>query len=96
MRTRLVSSLLREIDAVLARTLSVAKFELIFGRAELINELPALLAAVTDADIAAAARELRPDRRAVVELIAGGAAGGARAMSTMSAPIVAAARSSRR
>jgi zinc protease len=58
--------------------LSVAKYELIFGRAELVNELPALLAAVTDDDIAAAARELRPDRRAVVELIAGGAEGSQR------------------
>jgi zinc protease len=75
-RTRLVSSLLREIDAVLARTLSIAKFELIFGRAELLNDLPALLAEVTDADVAEAARRLRPDHRAVVELIAGGAQGG--------------------
>ena len=72
-RTRLISSLLREIDAVLARTLNFAKFELIFGRAELLNELPARLAAITEADIAAAAAELRPDNRAVVELIAGGA-----------------------
>jgi zinc protease len=74
-RTRLVSTLLREIDAVLARTLSIARFELIFGRAELINELPAALAEVTDADIAVAARRLRPDQRAVVELIAGAARG---------------------
>ena len=74
-RTRLLSTLLREIDAVLARTLSIARFELIFGRAELINELPAALAEVTDADIAAAARRLRPDQRAVVELIAGAAQG---------------------
>ncbi len=59
---------------MLARTLSVAKFELVFGRAELINELPALLEQVTDRDIAKAAAELRPDRRAVVELIAGGSA----------------------
>jgi zinc protease len=74
-RTRLLSTLLREIDAVLARTLSIARFELIFGRAELINELPAALAEVTDADLAAAARRLRPDQRAVVELIAGAAQG---------------------
>jgi zinc protease len=72
-RTRLVSVLLREVDAVLSRTLAAAKFELIFGRAELVNELPALLAQVTDGDVAAAAAALRPDRRAVVELIAGGA-----------------------
>jgi predicted Zn-dependent peptidase len=72
-RTRLVSSLLREIDGVLARTLSIARFELIFDAAELINELPARLAEITEADVVAAAAELRPDRRAVVELIAGGA-----------------------
>jgi zinc protease len=72
-RTRLISVLLRELDAVLARTLSFAKFELIFGRAELVSELPGRLAAVTEADVLAAAAELRPDRRAVVELIAGGA-----------------------
>ena len=72
-RTRTVSVLLRELDSVLARTLAVAKFELIFGRAELVMELPSRLAAVTEADIAAAAAELRPDRRAVVELVAGGA-----------------------
>jgi zinc protease len=72
-RTRLVSVLLREVDAVLSRTLSAAKFELIFGRAELVNELPARLAEITDADVAAAADQMRPDRRAVVELIAGGA-----------------------
>ena len=72
-RARLVSASLREIDAVLARTLTIAKFELVFGRGELINELPALLAQVTEADIVNAAAQLRPDRRAVVELIAGGA-----------------------
>jgi predicted Zn-dependent peptidase len=74
-RTRLISSLLREIDAVLARTLSIAKFELLFGRAELVNELPALLAEVGDGDIADAAKALRPDRRAVVELVAGASQG---------------------
>jgi zinc protease len=72
-RTKLISSLLRELDGVLARTLNFAKFELIFGRAELVNELPGRLATVTEADVVAAAAELRPERRAVVELIAGGA-----------------------
>jgi zinc protease len=74
-RTRLISSLLREVDAVLARTLSIAKFELLFGRAELVNELPALLAQISDGDIADAAKALPPDRRAVVELIAGASQG---------------------
>lgn len=72
-RTRLVSVLFRELDAVMSRTLDLAKFELIYGRAELIAELPARFAAVTDADVRTAAAELLPDRRAVVELIAGGA-----------------------
>jgi predicted Zn-dependent peptidase len=72
-RTRLVSVLLRGLDAVLSRTLEFAKFELLHGRAELIAELPERLAAVTAADVQKAASTLRPDSRAVLELIAGGA-----------------------
>jgi len=71
-RTRLVSMLLRELDAVISRTLSFAKFELIHGRAELIAELPERLAAVTEQAVQAAASRMRPERRAVLELIAGG------------------------
>jgi predicted Zn-dependent peptidase len=72
-RTRLVSVLMRELDSVLNRTLEFAKFELIYGRAELVAELPARLAAVSEAAIRTAAATLRPDRRAVLELVAGGA-----------------------
>jgi predicted Zn-dependent peptidase len=72
-RTRLVSVLLREADSVLNRTLELAKFELIFGRAGLLGELPARLAAVSEDAVRAAAGALRPDRRAVLELVAGGA-----------------------
>jgi zinc protease len=72
-RTRLVSVLMRELDAVLSRTLAFAKFELLYGRSELVAELPARLAAVPDDAVRAAAANLRPDRRAVVELVAGGA-----------------------
>jgi predicted Zn-dependent peptidase len=72
-RTRLVSVLLREVDSVLNRTLELAKFELVFGRAELLAELPARLAAISDDDVRRAAARLRPDRRAVLELVAGGA-----------------------
>jgi predicted Zn-dependent peptidase len=71
-RTRTVSVLFREMDAVLSRALEFAKFELIFGRAELISELPDRLTAVTGADVQAAAAALSPERRAVVELIARG------------------------
>ncbi len=72
-RTRLVSVILRDLDAVISRALELAKFELVHGRAELIAELPGRLAAVTEADIKAAAAELTPQRRAVLELVAGGA-----------------------
>ena len=73
-RTRLASVLLRELDSVLNRTLEFAKFELIYGRAELLAELPARLAAVPEAAVRRAAASLRPDGRAVLELVAGGQA----------------------
>jgi predicted Zn-dependent peptidase len=72
-RTKLASALFREMDAVMSRSLNFAKFELIHGRAELISELPQRLSAISDLDVQAAAAALRPDRRAVVELIAGAA-----------------------
>jgi zinc protease len=73
-RTRLVSVLFRGMDAVISRALDFAKFELIHGRAGLVEELPARLAAVSADAVRAAAARLRPDSRAVLELIAGGAA----------------------
>jgi predicted Zn-dependent peptidase len=73
-RTRLASSIVRDLDAVISRALEFAKFELIHGRAELISELPALLAEVDDDAVRAAAASLRPERRAVLELVPGGAA----------------------
>jgi hypothetical protein len=69
----MASAMFRELDAVLSRTLNFAKFELLYGRAELALELPRHLAAIGAGEVSAAAQELRPDRRAVVELIAGGA-----------------------
>jgi len=71
-RTRLISVLYRQLDSVLNRTLEFAKFELIFGRAELLTELPARLSAVSEDAVRAAAAALKPERRAVLELIAGG------------------------
>jgi len=72
-RTRLLSVMFRELDAVISRTLEFAKFELIYGRADLITQLPQRLLAVTEGQIRSAAGELRPERRAVLEVIAGGA-----------------------
>jgi zinc protease len=71
-RVRFISSTLRQLDGVMSRTLELAKFELIHGHSELLAELPGRLSAVTEAEVSAAAAALRPDRRAVLELVAGG------------------------
>jgi zinc protease len=72
-RTRLASQMYRQLDPVLGRTLSFAKFELIHGRAQLLLELSTRLQSVTDEQIRTAAAELAPSHRAVVELFPGGA-----------------------
>lgn len=71
-RTRIASGLLREVDPVIVRVLELAKFELIYERAELLAELPARLTALDDAAVASAAAALRDGGRTVLELIAGG------------------------
>jgi predicted Zn-dependent peptidase len=71
-KARLAAQMLREVDEVLARTLVLAAFEQQHGRAELLAELPPLVAEVTADQVAAAAATLVPDRRAVVELVPGG------------------------
>ncbi|TAM90185.1 MAG: insulinase family protein [Jatrophihabitans sp.] len=73
-RTRLASVLFRELDPVISRGLEFAKFELVHGRAELVSELPQRLAAVPPDAVRAAAARLRDSGRAVLELVAGGAA----------------------
>jgi zinc protease len=72
-QARLAAQLLREVDAVLGRTLNMAVLEQQRGRAELLNELPALLATVTPEQVVAAAASLRPQRRAMLEIVPGGA-----------------------
>jgi predicted Zn-dependent peptidase len=72
-RTRLTSVMLRELDAVMSRTLAIAKFALVHGRAELVNEIPRRLASVSEAAVCEAATALAPHRRAVLEVLAGGA-----------------------
>jgi zinc protease len=65
---RMVARYLREVDPVLGRATHAAVYEQQRGRAELLNELPELLAAVTPEQVVAAAATLRPDNRAVLEL----------------------------
>jgi predicted Zn-dependent peptidase len=70
---RLGSSLVQGMDHVMGRTLSMAAFEQQRGRAELVGELPALLAEVDEQRVRAAAAALRPDSRARLDLVVGGA-----------------------
>jgi len=72
-RARLSAHLLREVDTVLGRTLSMGVLEQQRGAAELVNDLPRLLGEVTDERVVAAAATLRPGRRAGLQIVPGGA-----------------------
>ncbi|GAA1857005.1 pitrilysin family protein [Pseudonocardia alni subsp. carboxydivorans] len=63
---RWVAALHREDDRVMYRMLGLGARELLYGRAELAVELPGRLAALTGADVAAAAARLRSAGRAVL------------------------------
>ncbi|GAA2697630.1 MULTISPECIES: pitrilysin family protein [Actinosynnema] len=63
---RWVAGMHREHDRLTSRTLGLGASELLFGRAELLYELPGKLAAVTADQVAAAAKALRADSRAVL------------------------------
>jgi zinc protease len=63
---RWAATLFREHDRLVSRTLAVGAFELLHGRAELVAELPAMVNAVTPDQVAAAAKRLNPDSRAVL------------------------------
>lgn len=70
---RMRARYLRDLDSALGRAQAFAVLEQQRGRAELVNELPGLLAAVTPAQVQAAAGTLGADR-AVLELRAGASA----------------------
>jgi zinc protease len=72
---RWVASLHKEHDRVVSRTLALGSFELLYDNPELIYRLPDRISSVTPEDVAAAAKALRPDSRAVLTVTpAGGAA----------------------
>ncbi|MGB9378952.1 MAG: hypothetical protein WCB04_15720, partial [Mycobacteriales bacterium] len=71
-KARIATQLLREVDAVLGRTLVMAAFEQQRGTAELVGQLPALIGRVDEASVVAAAATLAPQRRAVLEIVPGG------------------------
>ena len=70
-QARLRSRLVQGFDHVLNRTLSMAVFEQQRSRAELVMELPGLVAAVQPAQVQAAAARLGTDNRARLDLLAG-------------------------
>jgi predicted Zn-dependent peptidase len=63
---RWAATLFREHDRLVSRTMAIGAFELLHGRAELISELPAMVAAMGSEQVANAAGQLRPDSRAVL------------------------------
>jgi zinc protease len=65
---RMTARYLRDVDPVLGRATHAAVFEQQRGKAELLNELPGLLAKVTASQVKKAAGGLRRDNRAVLEL----------------------------
>lgn len=66
--TRMVAQLLREYDSTTDRALRMGTLELLYGKAELINELPGMLQAVRADDVRRAAARLTPQSRATVAL----------------------------
>ena len=64
---------IRRLDDIMNRALAAAALEQQRSRAELLSELPALLAAVTPDDITRLAGEwMQPNARAVLEVVPGG------------------------
>ncbi|HET9769864.1 MAG TPA: pitrilysin family protein [Acidimicrobiia bacterium] len=71
--TTMTAQTIRRLDDMMNRALAAAALEQQRGRAELLSELPAVLAAVTPDDVTRVAGQwLRPDSRAVLEVVPGG------------------------
>lgn len=73
-QARLRAQLLRKVDQPLGRTLQIAMFEQQRGRAELVWEMPALLAQVSAEQVRAAAARLSANSASTLVLEAGAAA----------------------
>jgi len=71
---RWTASLHRDNDRIISRTLGYGSLELLQGQPKLADDLPQLVARVTQEDVSAAAKALRPDSRAVLIVKPGGAA----------------------
>ncbi len=73
-QARMATHMLRDVDAVIGRTLQMAVLEQQRGDANLLGELPRLVGEVTVEQLRAAAATIRPQRRATLEVIAGAGA----------------------
>ncbi|MGA8296515.1 MAG: pitrilysin family protein [Acidimicrobiales bacterium] len=62
------SGFFRALDSLLQRSVSLACLEVIHGRAELIDEIPAKVSEISAGDVALAAADLSSQRQAVVEI----------------------------
>lgn len=71
-QARMATHLLRDTDAVLGRALRMAVLELQRSNPALLNDLPHLIAEVTEEQIRQAAAAMRPQRRASIEVVPGG------------------------
>jgi zinc protease len=69
---RWVAGLHREHDRIVSRTLALGSFELLYGDPTLVYQLTDRLSAVTPEAVAAAAKALRPDSRAVLTVAPAG------------------------
>ncbi|WP_018686288.1 M16 family metallopeptidase [Actinokineospora enzanensis] len=63
---RWAASLHKEHDRIVSRTLALGAFELLYGNPALVYELPDRIAAITPEAVSAAAKQLRPDARAIL------------------------------
>ncbi len=70
---RFTAALYRENDSIGARTRSLGSLELLHGRAELLSEIPTLVADIGPEQVAAAAAALDPDACAILTIEAAGA-----------------------
>jgi zinc protease len=69
---RWVAGLHREHDRLIARTLAFGSLELLYGDPSLVHQLPDRISSVTSDAVAAAAKALRPDARAVLTVTPAG------------------------
>jgi predicted Zn-dependent peptidase len=71
--TTMTAQTIRRLDDIMNRALAAAALEQQRSQAELLSELPAVLAAVTPDDVTRVAGEwLQPNSRAVLEVVPGG------------------------